>query len=73
MERDEIALRIFCAVGPKLGLGGIDPEQEFGERQIRACFHLADRFQHVAAEPVEPTPVSRWPTAWKIEMLPDPR
>ena len=54
MSRDEIALRIFCAL---LGRADakIDLYPDLAETQIKTCFMMADVFLRIAWQP---TPVN---------------
>ncbi len=53
LDRNEIALRIFCATMSRPD-AKIDLYPELGEKQIRVCFAMADTFQNVADESRKP-------------------
>ena len=48
MTREEVALRIFCAIINRLDEFELYPA--LGEKQIRTSFHLADVFLKVSGE-----------------------
>lgn len=55
MTRDEIAVRLLCAILQRPD-GTVDLYPDLGEKQIRICLHLADTFLRVAHERAEVGP-----------------
>ena len=49
MTREEIALRILCALLSRKD-ATIDLYPNLGEKQIRTCFLMAETFQRIATE-----------------------
>lgn len=49
MTRDDVALRIFCAMLSQSRVE-VDLYPKLGEKQIRVCFALAETFLNIASE-----------------------